>query len=244
MATTTPDALWSPDLGTGYNPVTDLAHMQDTVQTALNNKPVNYRTGLDSARVTPVGWTPTEGVEYYSTDTNAKWFYDGSAWDIATPGQVLISRTSFTSASSVPFTGFNANFEDYLAILEINSSSTPSGGTLRMRSAGVDNTAAQYAGQQQVANGTAVTAQRVSAQTSFPMLPLTAIEHTIRIEFSRPAVAAVTRMSVEASSWSDPSTGWTSSLGGRHNVTSSFDGFSYIPSAGTITGTLAVYGRA
>lgn len=99
MTTTTPDTLWSPDLTTGFVPTTDLAHMQDTVQTALNNKPVNYRIGTDSGRVTPVGWTPSEGMQYYSTDTDTLWFHNGSIWARG-PKPTLVTPTFTTIYSS------------------------------------------------------------------------------------------------------------------------------------------------
>ena len=123
MATTTPDTLWSPDLGTAYVPVTDLAHMQDTVQTALNGKPVNYRIGLDSARVTPVGWTPSEGMKYYSTDTDFEWKYTGSAWvpsGGATP--IAVMRRTATAVS-----GAAGDYRD----LSATSAWTATGGILR-----------------------------------------------------------------------------------------------------------------
>lgn len=203
----------------------------------------NYIVRANLAALTAYAYK-REGLRGYAKDTDRSYVHDGTDWRLAVDGVYRIQRIDFTAATNVVFTGFSALFEDYLAILEINTSSTPSGATLRMRSGGTDNSASQYAAQQQTTSATAVTAVRNASLSSFPMLPLTGVEHTIRMEFSRPFVAAVTRLSVEAQSVTDPVTLWGSSMWGRHNVTSSFDGFNYIPSTGNITGSLTVYGRA
>lgn len=79
MVTTSPDNLWSPDLGTGFVPTTDLAHMQDTVQAALTARPLTYRIGTDAERLALSGGSLFEGLKFYATDTNIEWFYD-SGW--------------------------------------------------------------------------------------------------------------------------------------------------------------------
>lgn len=123
MTVTLPDNLWSPDLTTGFVPSTDLAHMQDTVQAALNNKPIRYRSGPDSGRTSPSGWTPVEGDEYYSTDTDFKWFYTGSVWIPAGGASPLIVMRR----TSAGISGAAGDYRDFSA----TSAWTATGGVLR-----------------------------------------------------------------------------------------------------------------
>jgi len=78
---TTPDNLVSPDAGDGYALVTDLAAMQDSVQTALNTKvptSVDYVWANAAARTAQTGMVT--GQKGYQTDTAIPYRYDGSVW--------------------------------------------------------------------------------------------------------------------------------------------------------------------
>lgn len=244
MATTSPDDIWTPDAGDDYALTTDLAAMANTVQDAINNVRTNgpYRAGLESGRLsTP---DPFDGLLYFSTDTGRLWRYSGSSWMPQTSGLVLIQTIAFTTAASVNFTsGFSAAFDNYRAVLDIHTSSTGAGGSIRLRSGGTDNSAAQYATQQDWAQSTGQSSQLSVSQTSMPFTPVAGSEHSANLEFFAPFLARVTRVSGDVGTWISPTSGLTSTFKGRHNVASSFDGFSYIPSGGaTVTGTLSVYG--
>ena len=84
MALTSPSNLFSPDAGDGYALVTDLAAMQDSVQTALNTK---VRTSTDYLWANAAARTAqTEmiaGEVGYQTDPDTAYRYDGSLWFIA-----------------------------------------------------------------------------------------------------------------------------------------------------------------
>lgn len=203
----------------------------------------NYIVRANLAGLTAYAYK-REGLRGYAKDTDRTYVHDGTDWRLAVDGQYRLQRIVFTTATSVTFNGFSDLFENYYAELEINASSTTSGGTMRLRSGSTDNAATQYTAQQFVANNGSVTAPRNANLSAFPMLPLNGVEHSIKIDFTRPFVAAVTRVDVRAQSVLDPATNWGSQMWGRHNVASSFDGFTYFPSAGTITGSLTVYGRA
>lgn len=74
------------------------------LKTALDAIPKNYIVGLDAGRTSPVGWTPTEGVRYYSTDTKLDWVYTNSTWVLSANnriyGRVRRSATASTFPSS------------------------------------------------------------------------------------------------------------------------------------------------
>lgn len=243
MATTTPDNIWTPDAGDNYALTTDLAAMADTIQDALLARPQNYRVDLtNSERLALSGADLFEGLRVRTTDTRVDWVYSNSTWQVVTPGVVLISKTTFTAANIVTFTGFSSQFENYQAVFDVTSS-TAAGGTIRLRSGATDNSAAQYAYQQQWDNGTTHTASSGSSITNFPYVPVAGSEHSGSIDFFGPFTTRPTRVAFDTQMWTNSINGIKSTVAGRHNVGSSFDGFSFTPSAGTITGTLSVYGR-
>lgn len=94
MATTTPEALWSPDPGTSFVPTTDLALMQSTVQTAFNA--VNSRKGTTTQRN---AYPAVSGDYWYDTTLGALMVRSGTTWLYA-PGQIIGYMTS-----SATFTG-------------------------------------------------------------------------------------------------------------------------------------------
>jgi len=81
MALTSPSNLFSPDAGDGYALVTDLAAMQDSVQTALNTR---VRTSTDylwanaAARTAQTGMVA--GQKGYQTDTGITYRRNASTW--------------------------------------------------------------------------------------------------------------------------------------------------------------------
>lgn len=110
MATTTPDNIFSPDAGDDYALTTDLAALTDTVQDAITAWK-NYGIGTDAQRSALTGTSNPplkEGLQWYSTDTNLRWWYDGSAWNkINPPLQATLYRASGThivNATDTPFT--------------------------------------------------------------------------------------------------------------------------------------------
>lgn len=96
MATTTPEALWSPDPGTSFVPTTDLALMQSTVQTAFNA--VNSRKGTTTQRN---AYPAVSGDYWYDTTLGALMVRSGTTWLYA-PGQILgymSAGSNYTGAS-------------------------------------------------------------------------------------------------------------------------------------------------
>lgn len=81
MATTSPDGLWSPDLATGFNPVTDFANMQTSVQEALNLRANMYR-GTGAERVA-FGPQAAVGTVWQDTDTDQQMYiWTGNSWAV------------------------------------------------------------------------------------------------------------------------------------------------------------------
>lgn len=106
MATTSPDNLWTPDSGDDYALTVDLAAFADTVQDALTaiRNGAQRLIGLDSVRTALTAPALKEGLEFYSTDTNIQWTYDGSAWFVS------FARIRGTVNRSVTATTFPASY--------------------------------------------------------------------------------------------------------------------------------------
>lgn len=79
MAMTSPDNIWTPDVGDEYDITADLATMADTVQDAL----LRYR-GLrvmtNAQRLALAGANLFNGLHVYTTDTDRYWIYRGGSW--------------------------------------------------------------------------------------------------------------------------------------------------------------------
>ena len=114
MAVTSPDNLWSPDSTDPYNLVPDLAAMQDTVQDALNTVKT-YQPLTNAQRLALAGADLFEGRIVYTTDTNALWKYNGSAWELFGFGPFKSTQTqasgsgTVTAASMAALTGISAS---------------------------------------------------------------------------------------------------------------------------------------
>lgn len=97
MATTSPDAIWSPDSGDDYALTVDLAAMADTVQDALDSVKT-YRVGTDAERLALSGANLFNGLRWHSTDTREDWIYSLGSWQ------------PYPLRSTVPLTNFSSNW--------------------------------------------------------------------------------------------------------------------------------------
>jgi hypothetical protein len=198
--------------------------------------------------------SPEEGQTSYLKDTDVIQVYSGSAWVTKSGGgnvgQVLISTASFTTSAAVNVNScFSATYDHYLVVL--NVSATASFGTgdvsLRLRASGVDNSSSNYAfnGAFAGTSSAAITGQRSAGLTTafkFDYGALEGIRASFR--FYSPFLAQRTGLNAQCASALASNDSTTSNINGTMSVTTSYDGFSIIPPAGTITGTLSVYGMA
>lgn len=91
MATTPTHGIVYPVVGNTITPLAthfaNLANSTDTALVTLSNGLYGY-SGLESARNALAGARLREGVQWFATDSNLEYFYNGSAWRLV-PGQVL-----------------------------------------------------------------------------------------------------------------------------------------------------------
>jgi len=159
-------------------------------------------------------------------------------------GMVLLNTTSFSavSSASLPANTFTATYDNYRIILNCSSTAF-SFIQIRLRAAGADNTTSNYFSGM---NNTALVSGGITAD------PGGAVGNIMsRMGFSNVADSIDIFYDIY-NPFATKKTGLTgmqsrsdsilTSLAGFFQTTTSFDSLSFIPSAGTITGSVSVYG--
>jgi hypothetical protein len=154
-------------------------------------------------------------------------------------GLVHIETQTITGTpSAVSFNNvFSANFRRYKVIFEwVNSDNDIV--KLRLRNSLTDDSSALYDSQTLDSTSTVNTGTLTSAQTSFPIAN-TAINCRSELTIWNPFNATFTHFLGQTSNGSGP----LHFHGGRHRVSTAFDGFSFFVTVGTFTsGYITVYG--
>jgi hypothetical protein len=185
--------------------------------------------------------SPVEGQLTWLEDVNRYEFYDGSAWSSAANGTgsglVHLGTTSASSASSVIFNNvFSSTYDTYRIIINLVST----GGNLqfRLRASGTD-AAANYLNSHIYAPFTGAESVVVSNNTTFgaTFIYLNSSSGQTVLDVVDPFTARDTKLNGV----------WASQFNGgvhasRHTATTSYDGFTLLPSSGTITGNIGVFG--
>jgi hypothetical protein len=159
----------------------------------------------------------------------------------------FITSASGSAVSSISINNcFSASFSHYLVMRDLLGSSNQSSQQIRLRASSTDDSGANYRHQYVYADSTTVASARATAQTSWYWGVGNA--ETTSIGFSRTWISNPFE-AVRATAWNDMSFAATATIGIQsavfeHDTASSYDGFTVIPSAGTITGTIYVYGLA
>jgi hypothetical protein len=163
-------------------------------------------------------------------------------------GMVLLNTTSFSAVSSQSVNNvFSATYENYRIVFNMVSSNDTSNIGLRLRVAGVDNSSAQYdygfigftaAGSSYSGNA--------QATTSFNQITRIASSSSLNTagycDIFRPFETfrtTITNQAVYPNASNNPQ---IQNYGGQIRVDTSYDGFTIITSAGTLTGKVFVYG--
>lgn len=205
----TPGGRWSPSDGDDWDLTTDLAAMQVSnesatateITNALAGVKQNYRVGTDAQRLAISGADLFEGLQFYATDTNRDWFYDGAAWLPSDPGSYVVRPTSVVNgtigadgritptagAASISFNGlFTTRFRRYRVEYYFTTNAA-AGSVLRLRAAGVDNSSANYGIQQHYASGSTAATQGLVGQQQWAHAAFAAQFLWGSIEFNNPA---------------------------------------------------------
>lgn len=159
-------------------------------------------------------------------------------------GMVLLNTTSFSAVASQSINDvFSATYDNYRVVCNVQPSGTPDL-QMRYRVAGADNSTSNYNYEGFVAR-TNNTSTSVSSTTNSTIHVIGGINNgnanAFAIEVYQPFNADFTKHSVLGHQ--HDSTSYIATFrGGVFAATTSFTGFTIFPSAGTITGSLSVYG--
>ena len=166
--------------------------------------------------------------------------------DSVQPGMVLVNTTTFSSASSISINNcFSSTYSNYRVIFDGYSSSASAGGlNMRLRSAGTDATGTSYiwggqyitqsAGPTRNYSGGLVSLFEISAHANYA----TCFDATVFQPYVSSANTSFT------SNYSAPGTASAAygTSAGVYIVAAQHDGMTIYPGAGTVTGTIRIYG--
>ena len=148
---------------------------------------------------------------------------------------------TFSGASSVSLNGcFTSTYDNYKVLLSITSASTDVSLNTRFRTSGTDNSGAtyNYYNRNSTTSSGADTNTFARTQTSAVLNGVTTQAQNLVFDIFAPALSVITTITL----FSTISVGNMNVSTVCFNNTTSFDGFSFYPNTGTITGTIRVYG--
>ena len=187
--------------------------------------------------------SPTDGQYSYLQNTNSTEFWNGSAWVAAgvAPGLVHILTSTFTTAGTASVNDvFTTTYDYYIALVDFTASSSTSH-TLRLRASGTDNSTSNYRQNVIRSYSTVVnTGSTTSNVFGISNGAWDADTFFLEMKFFNPKLASKTGFQSRMNMLE--TTGAQNATGGIFHLTDVFDGFTLIPAAGTITGTIRVYG--
>jgi hypothetical protein len=174
-----------------------------------------------------------------STATGLKW-----AAPASTSGMTFINATSFTTSSGVNIDSiFSSTYDNYKIILSTTGSANGDL-AIQFRTSGTTNTNSNYYTQQLRADGTTVAGSRTGPETTGIILGK---QNTVRcyaeIFLQNPFASVFTGAEslIMNNAEGFPELRYHV---GNFSATTSFDGLRLLPSTGTTTGTITIYGMA
>lgn len=220
----------------------DLANAAIPKSTATAKGNVFTATASATPTVLAVG---TNGQVLTADSTAAT----GLKWASASAGAlVLTGSADFTTASAVNINNcFSATYLNYLVLLDITAvSATDMDLAVRLRVGGVDNSAASYFDNTFQNNGSTAGGNRVNSATSWNfgnMASSKATQLATQATFYDPFSSITTKVLSHSNRWNSSDNNQFI-MANEHRVASSFDGVSFIPGSGTISGKIRIYGYA
>jgi hypothetical protein len=169
-----------------------------------------------------------------------------SAGLVTGAGLDLIVTQSFSAASSVSLNNcFSADYDNYQIAIQFSSVSADVDIFARMRATSTDASGANYATQYTLSVSTTVSASLAGGNTNFYFYGAdiaNGSRYAAILDVFRPFAASPTSIVANISGTNGVGALGTFSAAGHHSLSTSYDGFSLLPSGGNITGTIAVYG--
>ena len=148
------------------------------------------------------------------------------------------NTTTFTGVTSVSLNGtFTSTYDNYVVLVTATTSNNQYP-TMRLRVAGADASGSDYDAQAFEVYTSTTAASLLSNQTSWRIGYFnTEGDSAIKTEIFRPNLAATTLYQTFCDN--PVQLQWD---GGDHDLSTAYDGFTFISTSGTITGTIQVFG--
>ena len=171
----------------------------------------------------------------------------GLKWATPAGGSLILTGSAdFTTSSAVNINNcFSATYLNYLVLINITAvSATDSDMSVRLRVGGVDNSSSNYYNNTLFNNGSSVAGYRPAVATSWDfgnMASSKATQLAFQGTFYDPFSSITTKVLSQSNRWNSSDNNQATMVN-EHRVASSFDGVSFIPSSGTISGKIRIYG--
>jgi hypothetical protein len=172
----------------------------------------------------------------------------GLKWATAASGALILTGSSdFTTSSSVVVSNcFSSTYDYYVAYIDFSATSTNAGLDVKMRS-GSTSASTNYSYNRIYWSTTAVTAVESSSTSSMPIGEY-ATSYATRcgmvVEFIDPGIARATKIMSKARFLNTNASLFAQNIYGDHSTATAYDSLEIIPGAGTISGSVRVYGYA
>jgi hypothetical protein len=241
---------------------------KQAVVSGVNDTEIGYLDGVTSAIQTQLDakiaktLTTTTGDIIYASSANTparlgigttdqilKVTAGVPAWAtpaVASSGLTKLVATTFSAVSSysAPAATFSATYNQYLILVEITSNSANTDIRMRLRTSGTDATANDYHNQE-VSGIDGAASAPAGTSTSWNLgSSSTNTRYSLTMNLFDP-FATGQHLQISESFALNSAQGWSRrALGGRYDVSTSYDAFTLYPASGTITGRIAVYGYA
>jgi hypothetical protein len=196
----------------------------------------------DSAEATGLKWASSAVVAGLTPITPTSIAVGSGSASSAGNGQV-----TFTSVgTNLSLNGvFSSTYDNYLIVFQ-TTFSTATQLSIRYRASGTDTTADYYMNLvDYYSNGTTVDYNFANGASLISLADNSVVEMGFQASVRNPFVAKKTLFTAQYNNWQTSTVRAQNGLNfGTQSGTTSFDGITFLPTAGTITGTVSVYGLA
>jgi hypothetical protein len=171
-----------------------------------------------------------------SEATGLKWAAGAGLTFIASASPSAVSSQSFNNC-------FSATYQNYLIVMNLLNSAGEDPLLYRMRSSGTDASGSDYDYIQEFVYSTSqLVASTNNATSARASIVAASVQSAIVININRPFDAAPTLLLSNASWYNGNDAMRKIGVGAVHNVSTSYDGITFLTTGGTMTGTIRIYG--
>lgn len=166
-----------------------------------------------------------------------------TAWATPLPvGWNLVASETLSTLSSVSINNcFTSSNAQYAVVWRLSTSSATDSLLIRLRASGSDNSSANYASQRFTSDTTSSASIRDTSQTAMRIGTVLSggLAWGYFFLYGPQLAAATTALAFDGIDVVTPA---LRIYAATHNVSTAFDGFTFFPGSGTITGNIRVYG--